>query len=229
MQFLERSVVGLRSAVHELHSRNHRVRVLLIPMVHIADASFYAAVNDILRTCDNIVVEGVRSFRGRLLTLAYRIPARRKSLQLVLQSKAIHLDAIRARIIHGDVSGSEFAVSMSEIPMLQRIGLYLLAPVFGLALYAAGSRQIIGSGHSVDSLPHDNRSESGRALDEALLHARDRRLLERIEAHLLTESGKEQCTAVLYGGGHIPVVAATLMSRYGYRVHRSDWITAIAY
>ena len=226
MQFLERSVFGIRSAIHELNRRDHDVRFLLIPMVHIADASFYSAVNEKLASCDNVIVEGVQSFRTRLITLSYRIPARRKSLGLVLQKDAIRIDTARCRVIHGDVSGPEFTLSLRDVPWHHRFALYVLSSLLGVVLYVAGSRQFVASTRSVDSLP--TRATANEAVDDAIVHNRDRRLMKRVEAHILEDSAKDQLTAILFGGSHLPAVASLLMSKHGYRVTKSDWLTAIA-
>ena len=200
-------------------------------MVHIGDPSFYEAIKARLNRCDAIIFEGVKSFRGRLLTLAYRIPAKRKSLGLVLQSVAIPRKELRPVLIHGDVGSAAFALSWAEIPWHQRIPLLVMAPLYGLALYLFATRDYLSGGHNVDSLPSRNRSAAEDAIPaffEAIVHSRDEHLLELIEEHLSAGGNMERTTAVLFGGGHGPGIVGVLMRKHGYRVVHSEWITAIA-
>jgi hypothetical protein len=117
-------------------------------MVHIGDSSFYAAVRDRLSSCDVVIFEGVRSFHGTLLSLAYRIPAKRKSLRLVLQSDALRRSDFRGVSIHGDMDSRSFALSWAEIPLIQRAALSILAPLYGVALYLFASREYLSRGQS---------------------------------------------------------------------------------
>lgn len=217
--------------MHELHCSRYGTRLLLVPMVHIADAAFYASVNERLNNCDNLIIEGVRSFRTRLLTLSYKIPARRKSLRLTLQRNQIRPQELDATVIHGDVSAAEFALSWADVPWYERLVLLLVAPAIGIGLFIVGSRQLISRGHSVDSIPAESGAtgaKSSAKFEKAILHDRDRHLLARIEEHVLANPDKEQLTAILFGGRHMPAIAEVLMSGHGYRVKKSDWLTAIA-
>jgi hypothetical protein len=207
------------------------VTLVLIPMVHIADAAFYVAVRDRLNACDAIIFEGVHSFRVRLLTLAYRLPAKRRSLSLVLQSDAIRMSDLTARLVHGDMGGDVFAIHWAEIPLHQRIALMVLAPLYGAAMYVFGSRERFSRGHTVDSLParEERVTDDARtSIEDVVLHERDRHLVTRIEAYLASEANQTRTAAVLFGAAHMPAVAAHLLARHGYRVARSRWVTAIA-
>ena len=60
MQFIESSVVGVRSAVITLACRSGPLRFVLFPMIHVGERSFYAQVTARLRECAIIVAEGDR-------------------------------------------------------------------------------------------------------------------------------------------------------------------------
>jgi len=196
-------------------------------MVHIGDSSFYAAVRDRLSSCDVVIFEGVRSFQGTLLSLAYRIPAKRKSLRLVLQSDALRRSDFRGVSIHGDMDSRSFALSWAEIPLIQRAALSILAPLYGVALYLFASREYLSRGHTVDSLS-DRASDDVLEIRKVIADERDLRLIERVESYLAERRDGQRKVAILFGGAHMPAIAEVLTSRHGYRVIHSEWLTAIA-
>jgi hypothetical protein len=61
MQYIEASVIGVRSAVITLKRRATPLRFVLIPMVHVAEPSFYREVAALAGDCALIVAEGVPS------------------------------------------------------------------------------------------------------------------------------------------------------------------------
>ena len=128
VQFLESSYVGLRSAVHLLESKEASPQFLVIPMVHIGDRSFYEEVARRLGECQTIIYEGVPGFRAKLLIQAYRITARKRSLDLVLQGDALRMSAFNARKIHADVTVAGHSAHWRALPWLHQLGLLVLAP-----------------------------------------------------------------------------------------------------
>jgi len=196
-------------------------------MIHIADSSFYAAIRAQLSSCDVVIVEGVRTFQSRLITLSYRIPARRSSLGLVLQSDALRQSDLPGVTIHGDMDPESFALSWSQIPWIQRMAVLLVAPLYGVAMYLFASREYFTRRHSVDSLP-DHRDQRLSQVRELIVDERDQRLVEKIESCLAERRDDQRKVAILFGGGHMPAVVGLLTSRHAYRVVHSEWITAIA-
>jgi hypothetical protein len=58
MQFIESSIVGVRSAVLTLACRTSPLRFVLFPMVHVGEPAFYREVTNRVRDCAIIVAEG---------------------------------------------------------------------------------------------------------------------------------------------------------------------------
>jgi hypothetical protein len=87
VQFLEASVLGVRSAVYTLRSPGHTTEFVLFPMVHIGEPAFYAAVEARLAGCDRILWEGVRSKRVLALIAAQHLVRYSRRLELVYQGK----------------------------------------------------------------------------------------------------------------------------------------------
>lgn len=196
-------------------------------MIHIADSSFYSAIRGRLSSCDAVIVEGVRGFQTTLVTLAYRIPAKRRSLGLVLQSDALRRSDLPGVTIHGDMDAKSFALSWSGIPWMQRMAALVLAPLYGVVLYLFASREYFTRRGSVDSLAR-RLDHPLTQVQELIVDERDQRLIETIESCLAERRDEQRKVAILFGGGHMPAVMGVLASRYGYRVVNSEWITAIA-
>lgn len=65
MQYIEASVIGVRSAVITLKRRATPLRFVLIPMVHVAEPDFYREVASLAGECALIVAEGRGGIRSR--------------------------------------------------------------------------------------------------------------------------------------------------------------------
>jgi hypothetical protein len=61
LQYIEASVIGIRSAVITLKHRVTPLRFVLIPMVHVAEPEFFREVAELAGTCALIVAEGAPS------------------------------------------------------------------------------------------------------------------------------------------------------------------------
>jgi hypothetical protein len=174
-----------------------------------------------------VIVEGLRTFQSRLITLSYRLPAKRRSLGLVLQSDALRQSDLPGVTIHGDMDPDSFALSWSEIPWTQRMTILLVAPLYGVVMYLFASREYFTRRHTVDSLP-DRLDYRLSQVRELIVDERDQRLIERIESCLAERRDDQRKVAILFGGGHMPAVVEVLTSRHGYHVVHSEWVTAIA-
>ena len=231
MQFVEDSVVGLRAACHVLRSPDFKPEVCLFPMIHLGSSSYYVEVRRRLEACDLVLFEGVRSFRGRILTLSYSIAAHRKRLDLVTQRNALVLPLSQQHRIRADINADQFALAWARIPWYQRLFLLLGAPALGFWIYLTGSRASIGrhlSTEEVESRQDFDPFESAPELEQLMRTTRDARLVEDLATAL---SGKEvfQRIGILYGAAHMRAVSRVLTQRYKYRVVESEWITVFEY
>lgn len=115
MQFIERSVLGVRSAVWTLESPQMGFRVMLFPMIHVAQPSFYAEVSKRLSQCDIILCEGVSSKFSKRLAQAYLQLTRNPRLGLVAQHE-MALDHVKERLVLADIEGAHFDESWEDYP-----------------------------------------------------------------------------------------------------------------
>lgn len=230
MQFLESSYVGLRSAFHELESDIVKPKFLVLPMVHIGDKSFYDEVSRRLDDCQTIVYEGVPGFRTRLLTQAYRITAKKKSLNLTLQRDAIRINDQEARKVHADVTSEGFAANWRGLPWLQQIGLTILAPLYGIWTYMFSTRESLAKGRSTDSLSNSNalrKDDSAIAVRDVFLTKRDEFIVLQIDKYLDVYKNEGETVAILFGAGHMPAIVSHLTEKHGYSSKKAEWISAI--
>jgi len=200
---------------------------LLFPMIHIGSADYYREVRSRLDGCDVILFEGVRSVRGKALTLSYSLMAHRKRLGLVTQHDALRLEECRAELLHADVTTGEFVDGWLRIPWHWRIMISVVGPVYGAYRYLTASRASIAKGLSTEDLESREeilQSDDIPEFDEAILHRRDARLVKTIEG-VLDGSRESQVIAVIYGAAHMRVVTRALMGKLRYRVVHSEWLT----
>jgi hypothetical protein len=231
LQFIESSAMGLRAAHFRLRGAEGFAEVSLLPVIHIGTAAYYAEVRQRLEQCDVILFEGVRSLPGLILTLSYRLAARRKRLGLVTQQEALPLSQLRARKVHADVDAEQFSVTWSQIPWYQRTALLIATPLFGLGLYLLASRESIGRRLGTEEV--ESREDilglgSSPELETALLVARDIRLIDTLNA-VLNENGDGKRIAIVYGAAHIRAVSRLLTGKHGFRVIESEWIKVFDY
>jgi hypothetical protein len=90
-------------------------------MIHIGRPEYYGHIRKNLEECDVILFEGIKTFRSRVVTLSYRLAARRRRLGLVVQGNAFLFSGIRGRLIHADVAPGEFNEKWSQIPWHVRL------------------------------------------------------------------------------------------------------------
>jgi hypothetical protein len=200
-------------------------------MIHIGSAGFYSQVRDRLGACDAILFEGVRSLRGWVLTLSYRLVVRRKRLNLVLQSAALPLKDLGARLIHADVGPGEFNDNWARIPWHWRVTIAVCAPIFGAYQYLVTTRESIGRRISTEDIKSREDvllEEKHAAFKEAILDRRDAKLAAAIEA-VLADAGDAGAVGVVYGAGHMSAVTGLLISKHRFRVVHAEWLTVFDY
>lgn len=200
-------------------------------MIHAGAPEYYAEISRRLEACDVVLFEGVRSVHSWWLTRSYTIAIRRKRLGLVLQSDGIDYALVKSRGIHADVTAEQFAQSWARIPLVQRLALQVTAPLYGLWLYLAGTRESIGRSLSVEEVESQedvDRFESMPEIHDALHTSRDTRLVEKLSA-AVESNGAAARIAVIYGAGHMRVASRLLTGKYKYRVVESEWITVFGY
>jgi hypothetical protein len=197
-------------------------------MVHVGEADFFRDVYADAFSHDVVLVEGVASPVVRRIVRSYRWIEGSRTMNLVIQPPYPPQTGCQALIVHADLSGEEFTTAWRKIPLWLRATMHLLAIVIGAGRRWYGTRAALADGLSFDDLP--SRSETLNfspemiALNQAVLHARDRRLVERLTEQLDDPSSGARRLAVVYGAQHMRAVLRALADRR-YYVERSEWLT----
>jgi hypothetical protein len=225
MQFIESSMLGVRAARLSFTSRHTETRVTLFPMVHVGEPDFYRATYDDALGHDVVLLEGVRSPVTARITRSYRwLVGSRGMAGLVVQPR-MPADAGAGRLVHADLTGDEFEAEWKAVPLWQRWAIYVLAPLVGLRRRWSSSRSRLAKDMACDYEPSLSEllaltPETG-ALTQAVLHARDERLLERLRAEL--DSLPPRSIAVVYGAAHMRAVVRELTTRRAFSVADAQW------
>ena len=197
-------------------------------MVHAGEPAFFRAVYEDAFAHDVVLIEGVRSPITQRMTRSYRWIEGSKTLDLGIQPPYPAQAACRARIIHPDLSAEEFAEVWRKVPWWERALISVVAPAVGLWLRWFGSRLLLARRLSLDDLPRRDEilklSPETAALDRAILHARDARLVERLGAQIDDPGSGLRRLAIVYGACHMRAVLRALTNR-GYHVERGEWLT----
>lgn len=227
MQIMEASLIGLRAARITFRSADEARLVTLFPMIHAAEPAFYEAVfSDAFDAHDIALTEGLSSPVVQRITRSYRWMVRRGG-PLVLQESATPKTG-RARRIHADLAPAEFERLWARIPLTTRVFLQAAAPMLGLSLRIHPNLAKLARRLELDDLTSRDAilgwSPETAALDQAILHARDERLVQTLKT-TLDDVDPETRIAVVYGAAHIPAVTRALPG-LGFTWTASEWITA---
>lgn len=229
MQIIEVTPLGLRSAALRLRHRQTPMQFLVIPMMHMANASFYRGVTRLLQDADIVVVEGVRgrSAISTALTATYRV-LRWRRVDLV--SDCVPYTNLGKPLVTPDVSVDEFRGEWRKVPIWMRTAMWpVLVGFTAVRLVMPRDRllrQVMGT--ELNDLPSDlDEALAEHPVTRAMTVERDRRLIEAIGT-LCEDRAQESLTvAVVYGAGHVPAIVECLAKR-GYYVRSADWLTAIS-
>jgi len=230
MQFIESSVFGVRAARLTFASPRTKTRVTLFPMVHVGEPEFYRATYEDALNHDVVLWEGVRSPITMRITRSYRwLLGSRSMAGLVLQPR-IPNDAGKARLVHADLTAQEFESEWKAVPLWLRMAVCALAPLVGLHRRWFSSRSKLAKDMRCEDQPSFAEllaiSPETGALTQAILRARDQRLLERLGAEL--DAPQPQAIAVVYGAAHMRAVVRDLTAKRHFSVAEAEWRVLLA-
>ena len=226
MQFIEKNSFNVRSAVYHL-KKDNAPDFFLFPMIHVGSQNFYDEIARRLTRCDLILAEGVASKRANLLTLSYRIVKRINRMDLVIQQDALKAATFRGKITNADMEGNAFDARWSSLPLLLRVQLFLILPVYILYLLMFGTRQTLAENIALEDLPSSEEilfeDDGFEDLDSLLIDQRDRMLLGNIKR--VYESGGNKAIGVIYGARHMRNAVDFLLRKLNYHVAKAEWVT----
>ena len=228
MQFTEKNSFNLRAAVYSLKKDTTALEFVIFPMIHVGSREFYQEISRRLSTCDLILVEGVKSRKGAILTLSYRVVQKIRRMDLITQHEGIRLDEFQNEIRNADMEGNVFDQRWSSLPITFRAQLFIMVPIFVLYLFIFGTREMLAENLAVEDLPSSeedlSEDESLSRLDSLIVDERDRKLIEHIANVNNERSQTSQRIAIVYGAFHMRCVMAFLMQKLNYRVVKAEWV-----
>lgn len=155
-------------------------------MVHVGTERYFQTIQSMLEDCDEVIFEGLKSYRASVLTASYRWVIRRPRLGLVDQGLALQLINLPGRLVHADVSNSEFENNWKGIPWYFRLALMTFAPLLGIWLYLTATRRSIGA-----RLGQEDLKSRGEILSEDTIPGFNKSLIESRDGWLL--AAIEEC------------------------------------
>jgi hypothetical protein len=222
-------LAGVRSSVVAFRRKGSGLRFVLYPMIHLGEPSFYEAVSHRTSACDILIMEGVgRSSRVRAITTAYRWAA--GSSGLVVQNLRYTGDGTPPHLICPDMTREEFDRRWSRIALRIRVTVLVLAPCYGLMMRVLGPRRAmarLSTDEVSDYEDDDFTSDKYQDLDDLILRARDRLVVDALAELHEHRSDQELQIGVVYGAGHMPAVIQALWT-LGYRPYAAEWLTVFS-
>jgi hypothetical protein len=230
VQFIESSMLGVRSARLSFASRASPVRITLFPMVHVGEPEFYEATFEDALSHDVVLLEGVRSPITTRVTRSYRWLVGSKAMTGLVVQPRFPVEGGTARVVYADLSGEEFEKEWRAAPAWQRAFIYVFAPVIGLQRRYSTKAQL-AKNMSCEDQPSMREllamtPETG-ALTQAILHSRDQRLLEKLEAELNGSLEPPRTVAIVYGAAHMRAVVREITENRNFNVVASEWRTIL--
>jgi len=229
MQFIEKNSFNVRSAVYRLKKDSAGLEFLLFPMIHVGSKEFYDDVSRRLAACDLILMEGVNSRKGQILTLSYQVVKKIRRMDLVTQRDGMKISALRDKIINSDMEGRAFDERWSALPLGLRAQLFLLVPFWVVYLFFFGTRAVIAEPMAFEDLPSPDeilgQDESFEKLDTLLLDERDRWLITHLQKLSDSHRQDKKIVGVVYGARHMRNIIRFLLGRLNYRVAKAEWVT----
>ncbi len=232
MQFIEPSILGVRSARLTFSSRSSPSCVTLFPMVHVGEPEFYRTTYEDALTHDIVLFEGVGSPIVTRVTRSYRWLVGSSAMEGLVVQPRLMAGPQTGRIVHADLTAEEFAAEWKAVPLWLRALIYLVAPVIGLRRRWFSTRGNLAKDMRCEDQPSLAEllaitPETG-ALTQAILHARDERLLERLRTELDAGLLQPTAIAVVFGAAHMRAVVRELTTQRDFRVTGAEWRTVMA-
>ncbi len=213
--------------------------VVLIPMIHVADAGFYDAVSEELDRADVVLAEGVRgtpSLGPQLFLMSYVFGNMRRLAsfaQLTAQSEAL---SFGANVKNADLSIEEWQAGSPWWTPLVQVGFtpFLVVVMESAALTTWISQGLYGvafAGEQIDGswrhfLVEDSSDDEDDGLElllPGIIHRRNAAVLDTLD-HL--EPSMER-VAIPWGANHMPGIADGLVER-GFAPISHRWIRAVS-
>jgi hypothetical protein len=220
MQFIESSIIGLRSAVITLTRRTTPLTFVLFPMVHVAEQQFYDEVAVRARSCQLIVAEGVQS----RFVPAQEWMARHHRGHLVDQAAALRLETLGVPVHWETDPGARMKSALDHLK-------FHATDAVGAATVGLARKFIdplaLPSVEQAEAYDDDYLTGSwfDRMVEYNARVRRDPGLVCTLDAIYRDRAAEPMRTGVIWGAAHMPAVTAYLCGELGYKATSAEWLT----
>ncbi|PHN07197.1 hypothetical protein [Flavilitoribacter nigricans] len=228
MQVVESTDFYLRVIKLDFSSRDPELRLQfrILPMFHIGTEQYYRQVFDQLRSCHEIIYEGVASKKSNDVTRHYRRFA--GNLGLVTQNEVLKMNELPGKLIHADFTHETGAEEWRKLRFYDKLKMRVLHP---LKMYYY-SRNMDRRKLVKEFMPsaEENWMAYGPLEDEAgsmwnyIITARDNILRNTVRQKLEQEGRAEKLIGVVYGAAHMKVVIRLLIDQYRYVPEKPEFL-----
>jgi hypothetical protein len=222
MQFIESSIIGLRSAVTTFTRPATPLRFTLFPMVHVGEQRFYDEVAARARLCQVIVAEGTPS----QFVPAQEWMAQHRWGPFVDQVTALRLESLGVPVCW-EATPDHRPKSPAE-DLIYRVSDVVGAATLGLARKFINPR-ILNSVDQAETYDESAGNLTGGWFDRNFEYnvrtVRDARLTGRLDEIHHDRAAEPVSAGVIFGAAHMPVIAAHLCGKLGYIAASSEWLT----
>jgi hypothetical protein len=231
VQFIEvTGLAGVRTSVIRFTRPGTGLAFMLFPMIHLAEAAFYAEVEARLRSsCDLVVAEGVGegSPGAEALVASYRRLEGHERLGLVVQN--IDYAALGLPVVCPDMSGAQFEAGFRQLPLKERALVATVVPAMTAAMRLVGTRRWLARHLALEDLVSEGEEAAADfwpGLDDLVLRRRDRLLIRTLTDFHRGYTGRTGTftIAVVYGARHMRA-ASEALSGLGYHAADAEWLT----
>jgi hypothetical protein len=232
MQLIEVSEIGVRASIIKFTSPKSPLSWLVFPMVHLGPPGYYEEVRRRMSACHLVLAEGIDSKIVAALTMAYRAADGSTRLGAIVQPDLGRGGDAGPAILNSDISGEDFNQAWATVPVGLRVGIPLLAPLYGVWLRWFARPEDIHAHLETYDLPSRDQLAAELAwpaLFDALIHRRDAHLLQQIDALDREHRQQPWTLGVAYGAAHMPAVVHHLAGRLGYIASSAEWVTVFDY
>ena len=229
MQIIEKSALGVRTAIYKLVSRTRASEITVFPMIHVGEPRFYRQVKDRLSDMDLILFEGVSGETACRISQAYSLFPDKNRNGLIVQPE-LNPDHFAGELIHADIDGEAFEKEWEKLPWKLRLLLNIISPFYGIytryfvdsrAYYETAGLELLSGRDDIFA------SEDLLLLDDLILVKRDKLLIKKLDELIETHAYESVKIAVVFGAAHMRAVLRHLVKKLDFFVAESEWMTIV--
>lgn len=227
MQIIERSSLGVRTAIWTLASKTVAPFVTLFPMIHVGEPRFYLEVKNRLENYDFILFEGLNSKVTEQVTRSYSLFPDPKKNGLMVQPD-LNPEHFPGKLIHADLDGESFDEAWDKLPLKLRLLILISSPIYGIYAKFFKSGDAFFESTGLDLLESREEifyNEDMLQLDALILQRRDQHLIACLDRLLETQKDRHVKIAIVFGAAHMRAVLKHLVLKLDFKVQDSEWMT----